>query len=106
MQRGHLAVFRGHASNRDDLIRASAIMALLCHGNIDFADFSHAHWINFSDYFVKELLDLKPFIAHGLLQSSETGVQVTEAGWFFVRPMAMVFDRYIQQSPTGHSKVL
>ena len=106
LQRGHLAVFRGHASNRDDLIRASAIMALLCHGNIDFADFSHAHWINFSDYFVKELLDLKPFIAHGLLQSSETGVQVTEAGWFFVRPMAMVFDRYIQQSPTGHSKVL
>ena len=106
LQRGHLAVFRGHASNRDDLIRASAIMALLCQGQIDFEDFSHAHWIDFSTYFEKELLELQPFIAHGLLQSNESGVHVTKTGWFFVRPMAMVFDRYIQRSPIGRSKVL
>ncbi len=106
LQRGHLAVFRGHSSNRDDLIRASAIMALLCHGQIDFEDFSHAHWIDFEEYFAKELLDLQAFVERGLLNRNQTGVQVTDLGWFFVRPMAMVFDRYFQRNPTGRSKVL
>jgi oxygen-independent coproporphyrinogen-3 oxidase len=26
----------------------------------------------------------------------DTGLQVTEMGWFFVRAVAMLFDRYLQ----------
>jgi hypothetical protein len=32
----------------------------------------------------------------GLVSVDETGVQVTADGWFFVRAVAMLFDRYLQ----------
>jgi oxygen-independent coproporphyrinogen-3 oxidase len=34
--------------------------------------------------------------AQGLVQLSESGIQVTDMGWFFVRGVAMVFDHYLQ----------
>ena len=32
----------------------------------------------------------------GLVSIDTTGVQVTALGWYFVRALAMVFDRYLQ----------
>jgi oxygen-independent coproporphyrinogen III oxidase len=32
----------------------------------------------------------------GLVEVSEREIQVTELGWFFVRAVAMVFDRNLQ----------
>ena len=32
----------------------------------------------------------------GLLMLDDVGVHVTELGWFFVRGVAMVFDKYLQ----------
>ncbi len=32
----------------------------------------------------------------GLVEVSEEGIRVTALGWFFVRGVAMVFDRYLQ----------
>jgi oxygen-independent coproporphyrinogen-3 oxidase len=32
----------------------------------------------------------------GLLTIDDTGIHVTELGWFFVRGVAMVFDKYLQ----------
>ena len=32
----------------------------------------------------------------GLVAVDESGIQVTAKGWFFVRAVAMVFDRYLQ----------
>ena len=32
----------------------------------------------------------------GLVLLDESGIQVTAQGWFFVRAVAMVFDRYLQ----------
>ena len=31
-----------------------------------------------------------------MLVVDDTGIQVTSTGWFFVRAIAMVFDRYLQ----------
>lgn len=106
LSRGHLALFRGHESSRDDLIRGSVIMALLCQGAVCFADFSAAHWIEFEEYFEPELLALQTHEAQGLLKFNADGMQVTALGWFFVRAIAMVFDKYLQQRSTGRSKVL
>ena len=36
----------------------------------------------------------------GLVVVDEFGIQVTEKGWFFVRAVAMVFDRYLQTDRT------
>jgi oxygen-independent coproporphyrinogen III oxidase len=32
----------------------------------------------------------------GLVTIDEVGIQVTPMGWYFVRAVAMVFDRYLQ----------
>lgn len=104
--RKHLALFRGHECNRDDLIRYSVIMALLCQGSLCFADFSQAHWIDFQTYFEDELNKLLELETQGLVQFTPEGLEVTALGWFFVRPIAMVFDRYFHQRSTSRSKVL
>ncbi|HEX4855316.1 MAG TPA: oxygen-independent coproporphyrinogen III oxidase [Limnobacter sp.] len=111
LNRKHLALFRGHESNRDDLVRYSIIMALLCQGRLCFADFSQAHWLEFESYFEAELQQLREFENQGLVKFNSTGlevtgIEVTKLGWFFVRPIAMVFDRYFHQRANSRSKVL
>lgn len=106
LSRGHLALFRGHELTRDDLIRYSVIMGLLCQGSVQFQDYSQSHWIEFESYFEKELAQLRQFSEQGLLDMDEQGIEVTPLGWFFARPIAMVFDHYLHQRSSGHSKVL
>jgi oxygen-independent coproporphyrinogen III oxidase len=106
LNRNHLALFRGHESNRDDLVRYSIVMALLCQGSLCFEDFSQAHWIDFEKHFETELLQLQEFESQGLLNFTPAGLEITELGWYFARPIAMVFDRYFHQRPTARSKVL
>ena len=36
----------------------------------------------------------------GLVSISESSIQVTPLGWFFVRGVAMVFDKYLQADRT------
>jgi oxygen-independent coproporphyrinogen-3 oxidase len=42
------------------------------------------------------------------VELSLTGIQVTAMGWFFVRGVAMVFDRYLQldRNRTRFSKII
>jgi oxygen-independent coproporphyrinogen-3 oxidase len=100
------AVFRGHVSDRDDLIRHSVIMAILCQGELEFADFLETHWVEFQDYFSRELDSLSEFVEDGLLIWDDKGIRLTEHGWFFVRPIAMCFDRYTRKSGLQGSKLL
>jgi oxygen-independent coproporphyrinogen III oxidase len=36
----------------------------------------------------------------GMVVVDDTGIQVTAQGWFFVRAVAMVFDKYLQTDRT------
>ena len=56
--------------------------------------------VDFKKLFAKELTQLEDMQAQGLVQLSETGIQVTAMGWFFVRGVAMVFDRHAQADRT------
>ena len=42
------------------------------------------------------LAALEDLARQGLVEVGGTGIQVTADGWFFVRAVAMVFDRYLQ----------
>jgi len=84
------------ALSRDDLIRRSVIMALMCQGHVQFESIQLAWMVDFKTWFAKELILLEDLQAQGLVQLSETSIQVTPTGWFFVRGVAMVFDRYVQ----------
>ncbi|MEY3610801.1 MAG: oxygen-independent coproporphyrinogen oxidase [Pseudomonadota bacterium] len=96
LDQGHLPVVRGLALTRDDLIRRSVIMALMCQGHLQYESINLAWLVDFKTLFASELRLLEDMQAQGLVLLSESGIQVTAMGWFFVRGVAMVFDRYLQ----------
>jgi len=108
LDQGQFPVVRGLALSRDDLVRRAVIMALMCQGQLSFESIELAYLIDFRLYFAKELEILKAQVEQGLVQLDATGIQVTAKGWFFVRAVAMVFDRYLQADRTRakFSKIL
>jgi oxygen-independent coproporphyrinogen-3 oxidase len=108
LDQGHLPVVRGLALTRDDMIRRSVIMALMCQGHLQYESINLAWLIEFKSFFAKELEQLHVLQEQGLVQLNETGIQVTAMGWFFVRGVAMVFDRYLQadRNRTRFSKII
>ena len=96
LDQGRLPVVRGLALTRDDVVRRATIMALMCQGELQFESIELAHLIDFRSYFAAELEALATLQEQGLVTLQPTGITVTERGWFFVRAVAMVFDRYLQ----------
>jgi oxygen-independent coproporphyrinogen III oxidase len=93
---GRFAVVRGLALSRDDLVRRAVIMALMCQGQVQYESINLAFLIDFRSYFAAEMEGVQALAEQGLVTMDETGIQVTANGWFFVRAVAMVFDRYLQ----------
>lgn len=93
---GRLPIVRGLALSRDDLARRSIIMALMCQGRVDFESIEVAHLLSFAQAYASELEQMKALQDQGLVVVDEAGIAVTELGWFFVRAVAMVFDRHLQ----------
>jgi oxygen-independent coproporphyrinogen-3 oxidase len=96
LDQGRLPVVRGLALSRDDLVRRSVIMALMCQGQLEFESIDLAHLIDFKSYFATELATLRGMQAQGLVEVNDTSLQITAMGGYFVRGVAMVFDRYLQ----------
>jgi len=96
LNQGRLPVARGLALTRDDLVRRTVIMGLMCQGSVLFESVEVSHLIDFRTYFAAELQTLQDMQAEGLVTLDAAGIQVTELGWFFVRGVAMVFDKYVQ----------
>ena len=96
LNQGRLPVVRGLALTRDDLVRRAVIMAIMCQGELLFEPLEQAWLINVRDYFASELEQLKELEQQGLVMVSNEGLEVTAMGWYFVRAIAMVFDRYLQ----------
>ena len=96
LDQGRLPVVRGLALSRDDVVRRAVIMALMCQGELQFESIELAHLIDFRSYFATELETLQTLQEQGLATVHSTDITVTEQGWFFIRAVAMVFDRYLQ----------
>ena len=96
LDQGRLPVVRGLALSRDDLVRRAVIMALMCQGELQFESIELAYLIDFRRYFSAELEALSTLVDQGLVVLRDSGIQVTADGWFFIRAVAMVFDRYLQ----------
>jgi oxygen-independent coproporphyrinogen-3 oxidase len=96
LDQGRLPVVRGLALNRDDLVRRAVIMALMCQGELQFEPIDQAWLIDSRKYFAPELEQLETMAEQGLVVLNSESIKVTAMGWFFVRGIAMVFDRYLQ----------
>ncbi len=100
LSQGRFPVVRGLALSRDDLLRRSLIMALMCQGRIDFDAVEQAHLVDLREAMAPELTQLATLAERGWVRLSEREVQVTAAGWYVVRAVAMVFDRHLQADQT------
>ena len=96
VRQGQFPVVRGLALTRDDLVRRAVVMALMCQGRVEFESIELAHLIRMRDYFKTEMADLAELQGLGLVQLTPEAVQVTATGWYFVRAVAMVFDRHLR----------
>ncbi len=105
---GRLPVVRGYALDRDDVIRRDVIMALMCQGRLDYDAVERAHSIDFRRYFEAEQAALQAMVEPGLVELQERSLQVTTAGWFLIRAIAMVFDRHLKaaQDRRRFSKII
>jgi oxygen-independent coproporphyrinogen-3 oxidase len=99
LRAGRLPVERGIALSADDLLRRDVIMALMCQGRVDFAAVDAAHGIRMREHFAAEFEQLASLAESGLVQIEPDAIQVTEAGWYLVRAVALVFDRYLRIDP-------
>src|SRR3990167_4124954 len=100
LRSGELPIVRGLTLSRDDLVRRAVIMAVMCQGRVDYESIELAYLIDFKQYFEAELRLLEPLVESGLVQMESDGVRVTPLGWYFVRAVGIVFDRYIQADKT------
>ncbi|MFN9746628.1 MAG: oxygen-independent coproporphyrinogen III oxidase [Betaproteobacteria bacterium] len=96
LSQGRFPVVRGLALTRDDLLRRAVIMALMCQGRVEFESIELAHLVKVPEVFAAEIEQLHELQRMGLVQMDDREVQVTATGWYFIRAIAMVFDRHLQ----------
>ena len=108
LDHGQMPIVKGLALSRDDLIRRAWIMAIMCQGHVQYDAFNEGWLIDAKKYFAPELSQLESLQDQGLVELSEGGLKVTPMGWFFVRGVAMVFDKYLQadRNRTRFSKII
>ena len=98
IENGDLPIRKGIEVDDDDLLRADVIQALMCYDSLSFDAFGHEHHIDFREYFSDEIKRLAPLADDGLIELDQSGVDITQKGRLLLRSIAMVFDRYIDQS--------
>jgi oxygen-independent coproporphyrinogen-3 oxidase len=105
---GRLPIHRGYELSRDDMLRRSAIMSIMCGGEVSFAALECSFLVDPKLAFSQELGRLREFQDLGLVRVDQDGIAVTAQGRYFVRAIAMVFDRYLRSAMQSgaYSRVL
>jgi oxygen-independent coproporphyrinogen-3 oxidase len=108
LNHGRFPIVKGLALSNDDIVRRAVIMEVMCQGRLDYESIELAYLIKFKEYFSSEMIQLQNFQEKDFVELDDSGIQVTEIGWFFVRAIAMIFDRYLQldKNRTRFSKIL
>lgn len=88
---GRPATAAGMWLSDDDLRRRDIIISLMCNLEVDLGATG-------AEAFARELAALAPLADDGLVEVDGARVTVTDAGAFFVRNVAMVFDAYLHRA--------
>ena len=101
---GRFPIERGYALDPDDLIRRETIARLMCNLWLDTQAVEREFDIKFADYFAKEIASLQAPegpVAHGFVAIAPDHIEIVGLGRFFVRNVAMIFDRYLESRTSG-----
>jgi len=97
---GRLPIERGRLLDADDELRRHVIMQLMCNFWLDKDDISRRFGIEFDSYFADSIARLGEFAAEGFLKNDASSLSVIGKGRLFVRNAAMVFDSYLNATPS------
>jgi oxygen-independent coproporphyrinogen-3 oxidase len=102
-----LPIAKGFRLSSDDRIRADVIEQIMCCGKVDLStklgQFGGTNNPTpLFEYLKLELLELKSFEEDGLVQINGQSFEITETGRYFMRPIAAVFDRYLNPRMDTH----
>lgn len=103
VSQGELPTLRGIELTRDDLMRRSIIMGLMCQGRVSIESIEIANLVDFRIAFARELAALRPYVELGLVTVDDSWLTITPLGRSAVRAIAAVFDRFFQQSEQRHT---
>ncbi|MCJ7556874.1 MAG: oxygen-independent coproporphyrinogen III oxidase [Gammaproteobacteria bacterium] len=98
LDRGQAPIERGYTMSDDDRLRAKVIQEVMCHGKLDFKAISDRFDIDFDAYFAAEIPRLQVLDKDGLIELESDKLRVTDRGRLLLRPIAMVFDYYLQHA--------
>ena len=101
VSQSRLPVWRGISLTAEDRLRRNLIEAIMCHGELDYEDFSSRYCLDFATHFAAELRALEQLERDGLIRSDATGFGATPEGRLLLRSVAMVFDAYLCRSESG-----
>ena len=93
-----LPTARGYHLSFDDKLRRFVIMRLMCDFELDFPSVESKFYINFKDYFSKELNSFDEMETDNLVALSENKIEITEMGRLLIRNIAMKFDAFIDSN--------
>ncbi len=107
LQNHNSPVDKGLTLTADDQLRQAVINQLICHFQLDFAQFNQQFKINFQQHFADSLAELQPMIDDGLIQRSSHGLQVSSDGRLLIRRICMAFDAYLKiPQATKYSRII
>ena len=90
-----LPVKYGVIRTPDDRVRGEIIERLLCDRRVSYENFRARLGVEFEGYFAESLRDLQELEGDGLIRRTSTAIEITSPGEFFLRNVAMAFDRYL-----------
>lgn len=100
-----LPIERGVTLDRDDIIRRTVIMELMCQFQLSPDDIEEKYHLgfdlDFESYFAHEKFQLRRLETDGLIKLSPNHIEVTPAGRLLIRNIASVFDTYLGKSTTS-----
>ena len=70
----------------------------MCDFELDFPSVESKFYINFKDYFSKELNSFDEMETDNLVALSENKIEITEMGRLLIRNIAMKFDAFIDSN--------
>jgi oxygen-independent coproporphyrinogen-3 oxidase len=95
VDRGVLPTQRGVHVSAEDRARAQIIQQIMCLGYIDIRRIETEFGVIFREHFAVEMSRLQDMELDGLVAIFPERVELSAAGHFLMRNVAMVFDEYL-----------
>ncbi|KHT61776.1 coproporphyrinogen III oxidase [Photobacterium gaetbulicola] len=90
------ALWKGVSLDDDDLLRREVIKSLICNFHLDKTAIEQQFGIEFDSYFAEDIELLQTFITDGLVEVSDSAIDVVPKGRLLIRNICMSFDKYLR----------